>query len=286
MTGMPTREAYKAQLFLLDPNGDGEIDESERQLQLALERQAQEQIAAPLRKQFRDILPASAAAMSLAELLTYIDVRIANDQAVVDAINRAIQNGADLGVNIALDQLQMSGIGFDYTLVHTAARDWARQYGAQLIRNVNDTTREAVRQSVSRWYENGEPLSALRDDLVSTVFNERRAQLIAMTETTRAAAEGTHIGYAESGVVTEEIWLTANDERVCPYCNSLNEQVVSINGGSFFDRLPDELREQLEQRAARNPNVRFARPPAHPGCRCRIGARVVPVPSRRPQPAR
>ena len=274
--GIHTRDAYKAQLLLLDPDGDGETDEAERQLQLAIEREAQAQIAAALRKQYRDILPPNAVNMSVDEILTYVEVQLANNQAIADAINRAVQNGADLGVNIALDQLQGAGVGFDYTLVHTAARDWARQYGAQLVRNVTDTTREAIRQSVGRWYENGEPLSSLRNDLLSTVFSERRAQLIAMTETTKAAAEGTHIGYVESGVVTEEVWMTANDEKVCPYCGSLSGQVVAI-GGSFFDKLPNELRTGLEQRIARNPNVRFARPPAHPGCRCRIGARVVPI---------
>lgn len=244
-------------------------------MQLALERQAQDNIAAALRAQYRSILPDNAEDMELQELLTYIDVRINSDMAVADALARAVNNGAALGVNIALDQLAAGGMGFDYTLVHTAAQSWARDYGAELIRNVTQTTREAVRQSVSRWYQNGESLPALRRELQQLAFSERRAQLIAMTETTKAAAEGTHIGYVESGVVVEEIWMTANDEKVCNLCGDrgLAGQVISING-SFFDKLPDNLREGLERRAVRNPNVRFSRPPAHPGCRCRIGARV------------
>ena len=41
-----------------------------------------------------------------------------------DAIDATVRRAADAGVTIAADQLATMGVGFDYTMVHTAARDW------------------------------------------------------------------------------------------------------------------------------------------------------------------
>lgn len=160
------------------------------------------------------------------------------------------------------------GVGFDYTMVHTAARDWARAYSADLITNVNATTRSAVRESVARWYDNGEHLDALTKDLAPT-FGKTRARLIASTETTRAAANGTLRGYEASGVVTEMVFLTASDERVCPWCGALDSKTVALSG-NFSDKLPPELQAKLRGGAIKVP-------PLHPGCRCRIGARILEI---------
>jgi SPP1 gp7 family putative phage head morphogenesis protein len=123
-----------------------------------------------------------------------------------------------------------------------------------------------VQNSVARWYENGEHLDALTKDL-KPIFGKRRARLIAMTETTHSAAQGTLRGYEASGVVKAMIWMTANDEKVCPYCGSLDGQTVGLQG-NFSDALPPDLQAKLSGRT-------FKTPPAHPGCRCRIGAEVI-----------
>jgi len=160
------------------------------------------------------------------------------------------------------------GVGFDYTLVHTAARDWARAYSAELIRGVNDTTKAAVRESVARWYDNGEHLDALTKDLAPT-FGNTRARMIAQTETTKAAARGTLASYEASGVVTAMVWLTAADEKRCGYCKDLDGKTVSLSG-NFSDVLSPELRAKLKNRT-------FQTPPAHVSCRCRIGAQVIEI---------
>jgi SPP1 gp7 family putative phage head morphogenesis protein len=155
-------------------------------------------------------------------------------------------------------------------LVNTRAQEWAKRYSGELIANINDTTKQAVQQAVERWYGNGEPLSALVDDL-QPAFSKRRAKLIAQTETTNAAARGSYTGFKESGVVTGVVWKTANDERVCSVCGALDGAIVSIDGGAFYDEISPELQQRFKRR--------FELPPAHPGCRCRIAAQVVPVKS-------
>ena len=246
--------------------GDGDDDATERII-TELERRGETSILRAFREQWQNLLPPNAETMELGELMSYVNSRLIAQQPTVDAIARVLYDAAGAGVNIALDQLERIGVGFDYTLVNTRAQEWARRYSGELITNINDTTKQAVQQAVERWYGNGEPLSALIDDLQPT-FSKRRAKLIAQTETTRSAAEGTRQGFRESGVVTGMVWKTVNDgEKVCPICRELNGKIVSLEGGRFYDELPAEIQSKLKRT--------FEIPPSHPGCRCRLAAVVV-----------
>jgi len=255
--------AVKAMVLQLDPGAD---DAAERII-TELERRGETAILRAFREQWRNLLPPNAETMELNELMSYINSRLIEQQPAVDAIARTLYDAAGAGVNIALDQLERIGVGFDYTLVNTRAQDWAKRYSGELIAGINDTTKQAVQQAVERWYGNGEPLSALIDDLQPT-FSKKRARLIASTETTRAAAEGSRNGFRESGVVTGMVWKTANDgEKVCPICKELDGKIVSLEGGRFYDELPQDIRDKMKRT--------FEIPPSHPGCRCRIAAQVV-----------
>jgi SPP1 gp7 family putative phage head morphogenesis protein len=253
--------AVKAMVLQLDP---GEDDAAERII-TELERRGESTILRAFREQWQNLLPPNAENMELGELMAYVNSRLLTAQPTVDAIARVLYDAAAAGVNIALDQLDRIGVGFDYTLVNTRAQEWAKRYSGELIANINDTTKQAVQQAVERWYGNGEPLQALIDDLQPT-FSKRRAKLIAQTETTRSAAEGSRQGFRESGVVTAMVWKTSNDEKVCPHCGALDGAIVSLDG-AFYDALPAELQQRTKRR--------FETPPAHPGCRCRIAARVL-----------
>ncbi len=79
------------------------------------------------------------------------------------------------------------------------------------------------------------------------MFSPVRAERIAVTETTRAVVEGERAYVAElereTGQRMIPIWMTANDERVCPICAPRNEK--PIKDGVY--------------------------PPGHVGCRCGVG---------------
>ncbi len=266
MTGLTTRDGWMAAKAMLLQTTPADDDAVERII-AELERRGELAIARAFREQAASILPPNADELDLWQLMQYVNQRIVMPQPAVDAITRTLYDAASAGVNIAFDQLDRIGISFDYTLVNTRAQDWARQYSGELIRGIDDTTRQAVQQAVERWYGNGEPLSALEDDLART-FDRKRARLIAQTETTRAAATGTREGFRESGVVTGLVWRTSNDgEKVCPICRELDGAIVSIDGGAFYDELPADLQGKFKHR--------FELPPAHPGCRCRISAQVI-----------
>ena len=233
----------KALILQLDPDDD----EAEQAARMATERAATNSIADALATQLQFSFveePESAAAAVQA-----VD---RNAGTVTDALRRALIESVDLGVRIGVRQLESIGMGFDWTLANTAARDWANQYVGELIGRIEETTRNQVRQAVAAWVDNGEPLEALIRELEPT-FGRARAELIASTEVTRAYAEGTQAAYREAGVVSRMRWRTATDELVCPVCGALNGVEAQIGEGFV------------------NPqNQRLYTPPAHPRCRCWI----------------
>jgi SPP1 gp7 family putative phage head morphogenesis protein len=154
-------------------------------------------------------------------------------------------DSADLGVSVAIAQLEgAGGISFDYLLAHTAARDWAIAYTDTLLEQMASTSGKLVGSTVARWFENREPLEQLIQDL-EPVFGRKRAERIAATEVTRAAAEGSRLSYIESGVVEKVQWRTARDERTCPVCAPLEGKHAGLDG-----------------------NFNGVSVPAHPNCRC------------------
>jgi SPP1 gp7 family putative phage head morphogenesis protein len=146
---------------------------------------------------------------------------------------------------VAFETLTQIGLAFDYTLAHTQAARWASQYSYSLVRGINSTTTQRLQVAVEDWFRERTTLPDLVRELAPT-FGRQRAKLIAQTETTRAAAEGSIAGYEESRVVQEWEWMTVRDERVCPTCGPLHGTRAPLRG-----TFPGG-----------------ATIPAHPGCRC------------------
>ena len=141
-----------------------------------------------------------------------------------------------------------SGVAWD--LVNTAVLAWVKAYTEKVVEEITKTTAEGLAEALAAWIEQGGPL----DDLVKSlepIFGATRAERIAVTETTRAYAEGNKIAWKAGGV--EKVrWFTVVDELVCAeICAPLHETVASIEDG--FD-YPD------------GPGI----PPAHVACRCYI----------------
>lgn len=132
-------------------------------------------------------------------------------------------------------------IEVDWNLLAHEARDFAQQYLFNLIRNIDDTTRNAVQSAIAKWIESGEGLDKLKETLNGVFNDETRAALIAQTESTRAYAEGSKERYRRADVSMVN-WDTVHDDAVCPACQAL------------LDSNPHELNSVA--------------PPQHPGCRC------------------
>lgn len=150
-------------------------------------------------------------------------------------------DGADAGTGNATRTLARIGASFDFTMVHERAQSWAQQYSYDLVRGINNTTRQVLQSAVGDWIGQGQPLSTLIAQ-VQPAFGPNRAKAIAYTETTRAFAEGSVLSFEASGVVDSVEWAANRDERVCPICGGYHGKQFPLRGG--------------------------IRPPAHIGCRC------------------
>ena len=213
--------AYKAMVLQLDP-GD---DEAEQRIRDALDKRSEREIAKALDEWAAEVLPEGA---SVAQVQMAVS-QLAAPQRVKDALQRALIAGADLGVSVTVAQLDSVGFGFDWTLVNTRAREWATQYGYDLVSRITDTTRRGLQEAVSRWVDKGEGLDALQKDL-TPLFGRERAKVIAQTETTNVYAHANELAAIESGVVDEMEFCTANDERVCPECGPMHGERRPIRG--------------------------------------------------------
>lgn len=236
----------------LDPDND----EAEQQIRMELERQMTAEVERALHQHLNALLPPTATDEQVRAAQALVEQ---TSGPVRDALRRNLERGADLGVSVAFDQFARLGMAFDWTLVHTEAARWASQYSYELIQGMNATTRAQLQIAIDEWFRNADSLGALRRQLEPT-FGARRAQTIAQTETTRAAAEGTRRSYEQSGVVQEMEWRGANDERQCVICGPRVGRRAPLN----------------------HPMVDGVTIPAHTNCRCWWVA-VIEEP--RPRPA-
>jgi len=155
----------------------------------------------------------------------------------------------DTFISQAESLMNSVGIGSDWARFNMIAADWGRAYSYNLVSGMQGTTRSALekllQKNVPGYFEEGLTSKELAARLEG-LFGAVRAEMIAVTETTRAAVEGERAYVAElvkeTGKEMIPIWLTSNDERVCPICNPRKEK--PITGGDF--------------------------PPAHPRCRCGV----------------
>lgn len=237
--GPITPDAYKAMLLQLDPDDD----EAEQRIRDEIERRMARELNAAFGEQLDDLLPDGADDAAIRDAINRVS---ATSEPVREVLRRNLAQSSSLGVTVALDTLGAIGYGFDWTLAHTDAAQWASQYSYELVRGINQTTANRLQVAVNDWFQERTTLPDLVRELQPT-FGRRRAQLIAQTETTRAAREGSVRGFEQSGVVQGVEWATVRDERVCPVCGPLNGQRADLRGMFAGGQ---------------------AQPPAHPGCRC------------------
>lgn len=188
-------------------------------------------------------------------------------EAWTEALEPLIRDTAQFGARAAAQALEGIAFSVDMAKVNQPVLAWSRQYTFDLVKGLNDTTRATLGQALVDWQE-GKLGDQGLPDLVKALeptFGGSRAQVIGATEATRAFAAGNQQSWLASGVVTEEIWKTAVDERVCPYCFQLNETVTSIKE-EFVATVGTGERKTV---------LKAEYPPLHVNCRCSLAARIV-----------
>lgn len=160
-----------------------------------------------------------------------------------------------------------AGVALRDGFINDYALDYARTRGAEMVGMkwvdgklvpnssarwaITEETRTGVRQLVTTAIQDSWTIDKLTQELENAyAFSPARAELIARTETRLAHSLGEIAGWAESGVVSKKIWLTAEDDRVSADCVANGDQ------GAI------DLDEPFSSGAEAPPN--------HPNCRCVI----------------
>jgi len=136
-------------------------------------------------------------------------------------------------------------IGVDWGLVNERAVEFSRQYTFRLVKEMSTRQQAALQNNVSRYFEQGWTMGDLEASLFQHFASPVRAEMISVTEVTRAATEGERAIANEllaAGIEMVPVWITNNDEivRECPICWPRHEQQIT---DGFY-------------------------PPGHPRCRC------------------
>lgn len=140
--------------------------------------------------------------------------------------------------------------------------------GFKFIGSANETLRKRLATTLLEGIEEGEGIPAL-EKRIEQFYDTGipwKSEQIARSETMRATNFATHEAYRQSGVVTGKEWLTAVDERVCPWCNEMDTRVQDLND-SYFS-LGESLTVEGQTLNFDYTNVDY--PPLHPGCRCTL----------------
>lgn len=138
------------------------------------------------------------------------------------------------------------GIGQDTDAIEDAARTWVREHTLLLIGGLIETSQRRFRDLLSDLRDEHISMTYFRD-AVRDIFSPTRAEMIAATETTRAAvaAELQVVnGLRQYGLRYVAVWQTNNDALTCPICAPRHGKAY---GDGWYDY-----------------------PPSHPRCRCWI----------------
>lgn len=163
----------------------------------------------------------------------------------------ALLTGASEGINMFTETIS---IGIDFEAPNAYAAKWAEEYAFELIKGIDETSLEVVRQAIGGFVDEVGYTIGDVIDLIEPYFGDVRASMIAVTETTRAFAEGQLMAAEElrkefPDVQIYKTWFTNNDDRVCDICGPLDGESVPMD--EPFSSGDDK-------------------PPSHVGCRCWI----------------
>lgn len=138
----------------------------------------------------------------------------------------------------------------EYDPMDEAARRWIQEHVADLVKGVNETTRQSLRDTIEQGWMDGQGVDdiAIRIRDVMDFASRYRSFMIARTETTNTANMGSIAAAKQAGIETKT-WYAALDERVCPLCNDLHGTTIPIDEPFEFGGMG---------------------PSRHPNCRCTL----------------
>ena len=173
-------------------------------------------------------------------------------------IDAAVAKALEYG---GLAMIAELGMQMKFDLKNPRAVDYLREYGADLVKGINETTRDTLQTLITQAAEEGWSYKRTAEAIIER-FEEfgvgkpqahidSRAHLIAVTETGNAYEEGNRIiakDLQDAGIEMEKYWSTVEDGKVSDGCKE-NEAAGWIKIDQAFPS-------------------GHQRPLRFPGCRC------------------
>ena len=141
----------------------------------------------------------------------------------------------------ALSPFGSIDLGTAWNVVNEKCIQWAEQHTADVVASISKTSMAAFEENFGEWVKSGEPLDALIESL-TPFYGSVRAEMVAVTETTRAYASGNILAWQGSGMVDQWNVFNAEDALVCEIC-------ADVSSGNPYPMDADA-------------------PPYHVNCRC------------------
>lgn len=130
-------------------------------------------------------------------------------------------------------EIAMSQVGkYYFDVADKVTAEWIEKKAITFAVEVNNTTKERLRKSLTEGLLEGEGITGLAKR-VRQVMRGRivsSAETIARTETLMSANAGTQFGYEQSGVVEKKEWLAVRDGKTRDTHASVDGKVVKLDG--------------------------------------------------------
>lgn len=163
----------------------------------------------------------------------------------------------------------MSAIDIRFDLSNEAALDFIRKYDFAFARRQLIFDVEALRAVLLGAESAGWSLKRIGDEiLAATNLDNRVCEMLAQTETIRAANAAALASYLKAGI-ERVVWIA--DSRSCQYCRKLSRKAIPI-GKPFLESGPFQARKNGRALLIRES---VFSPPLHWDCRCAVSADVV-----------
>ena len=161
-------------------------------------------------------------------------------------------------LDMAKQTMDDMSIGIEWGIVNQRAAAWANQYTFKLVKGITDNTKFALQESIAGFFKTQMTMGELRGKISVPELKDRlgriimpavRADMIAITEVTRASVQGEleilkEIQKDDPSIKMIAVWQTNRDDWVCAICKPRKGK-----------KRGEDWRED---------------PPAHPRCRCWI----------------
>lgn len=178
-------------------------------------------------------------------------------------LDQAIRDALAIGAAVRIGDI---GIDLRFDLRHPRAIAYLNSIGAELVRGIDDTTKEYLRTTISAGVEAGETPKQIEERIIERYQHfavgrpqhhiDSRAHMIAVTEIGNAYEQGADIVTRDlqaGGIVLEKRWVGPLDDRTSDACRG------NIRQGWIDYDTPFESGDH--------------RPLHHPGCRHSLAVR-------------